>query len=323
MADIVERSERRLEILGIILIVIVMFAFGVGGYVFFAACGRKDMDWLDEQAVAKTPFKQLYPAIVLGHQWLQEHPVQDVYTTSHDGLRLHATWVPAENAWGTIVLVHGYQSCVLTDFSIALPLYHEMGLNILLPSQRAHGKSEGKYITFGVHESRDMQQWVQYHNEHFGTLPLVLSGMSMGASTVMYMADAQLPSNVKGFIADCGFSSPHAIIAKVFNSTTRIPAWTVMWSADLFARVFAHFSLFEKDTVKSLAKNTRPIVMVHGEADDFVPCEMTRRGFDACAGDKRLLIVEGASHGVSFLKAKEEYSALVDDLLQRCMQENV
>lgn len=311
--------------MGIILIilpVVLAFAFGVGGYLFFAACGRRDINWLDEKEAGKTPYGKFYAGIRMGHQWLQEHDARDVYTTSHDGLKLHASWVPAENARGTVVLVHGYQSCVLTDFSVAFPLYHEMGFNLLLPTQRSHRKSEGKYVTFGVLESRDMLRWVQYHNAHFGALPIIFSGLSMGASTVMYLADEDLPDNVKGLIADCGFTTPKEIISKVFRQVAHIPAGFVIWATELFARLIGKFSLSGKDSTKSLAKNTRPILLVHGTEDDFVPCDMTRRSYAACAGKKRLLLVEGASHGVSFLKAKEEYLSQVQELLRESLEDS-
>lgn len=309
-----------MKIFLIVLLVLAAFAFGVGGYLFFAACGRRDVDWLDEKQATKTPFGKFYKGILMGHQWLLDQNARDVYTESHDGLKLHAYWVPAENAKGTVVLVHGYHSCVLTDFSVAFPLYHEMGFNLLLPTQRAHGKSEGKYVTFGVLESQDMLQWIRFHNGKFGSLPVILSGMSMGASTVMYLAGENLPENVKGLIADCGFTTPKEIISRVFRKVAHIPAWTVIWATELFARIFGHFSLTQKDSVKTLAKNSRPILLVHGVDDDFVPCDMTRRGFEACAGDKRLLLVEEATHGVSFLRAKETYIARVNELLAQCLE---
>lgn len=310
-----------LEIIIIIFLVLPGFAFGVGGYLFFAACGRRDMDWLDEAQAKKTPFGKFYNGILLGHQWLQDHHAQDVSITSHDGLKLHAYWVPAENAKGTVVLVHGYHSCVMTDFSVAFPLYHEMGFNLLLPTQRAHGKSQGKYVTFGVFESQDMLRWIEFHNATFGPLPMIFSGMSMGASTVMYMADEPLPDNVKGLIADCGFTTPKEIISRVFTKTTHIPAWTVIWATSLFARIFGRFRLQQKDSTKTLAHNSRPILLVHGMDDDFVPSYMTQKSYDACTGDKRLFLVEGATHGISFLRAKEQYIGHVMDLIQQCLEE--
>lgn len=307
----------------IILAVILALSFGVGGYLFFAACRRLDINWLDEAEANKTPHGKFYKGIKMGHEWLLEHNAQDIYTLSEDGLRLHALWVPADNPKGTIVLVHGYHSSVLTDFSVAFPLYYEKGFNLLLPSQRSHGKSEGKYVTFGVKESDDMRCWIAYHNKHFGNQPMIFSGMSMGASTVMYLAGEKLPENVKGMIADCGFTTPKEIISRVFRNVTHIPAWTVIWATELFARFFANFSLTGKDTMKTLAKNSRPILLVHGVDDDFVPCDMTRRSHEACAGDKRLLLVEGATHGISFLRAKEQYVQQVNDLLRQCLEETL
>ena len=299
-----------------VIAILLAFAFGVGGYTFFAACGRgKEIDWLDEDAVKKTAFGPYHANIKHGHQWLKEHNAQEVYMTSQDGLRLHAYWVPVENAKGTVMLVHGYHSCVLTDFSIAFERYHQRGMNILLPSHRAHGKSEGKYTTFGVKESVDMLQWIEYHNAHFGSFSMMLSGMSMGAATVMYLSGEELPDNVRALNCDCGFTSPKEIIAKVFKAATHVPAWPFLWATNLFARFFAGFSLEEKVSTETLKKNTRPISFVHGLDDDFVPCDMTRRSFEACAGDKSLLLVEGATHGTSFLHAKERYLQQIEWLL--------
>ena len=56
--------------------------------------------------------------------------------------------------------------------------------------------------------------------------------------------------------------------------------------------------------------------MVHGEEDTFVPCEMTRRAYAACTGEKTLLTVPEAEHGMSFLTASYQYTAAVLDFLK-------
>lgn len=288
-----------------------------GGYVFVAACvRRKELPWLEEE-IKNSAFGKYYDMIRQSHRWLQEHCAEDVFVTSHDGLRLHGLWVPAENAVGTIVLVHGYRSTMLVDFGVALDYYHKKGLNLLLPTQRAHGKSEGRYITFGVKESKDMLQWLQYHNARFPDLPVVFSGLSMGASTVMFLADESLPDNVKGFIADCGFTSPKEILGCVYRRVTHLPPVLSLWATELFARLFAGFSLSEKDSRKTLSKNRLPILMVHGVEDGFVPCAMTEDGYDACTGPKQLLLVEGADHGVSFLVDRERYTGMIEAFLKQ------
>ena len=281
------------------VLVLVLF---VGGYTFWKACRRTaELDWLDEVALQNTTYDKYTKHIQAANHWLQTHTVVDVWTQSHDGLQLHAHWIPADDPKGTAILVHGYRSTKLLDFGMILELYHNLGLNLLLIDQRSHGHSEGKYITFGVLESRDVLAWIKFHNEKFGRHPILLNGLSMGASTVMYLADRDLPENVKGIIADCGFTSPKEIIAKVFRDTVHFPAGPFMWAADLFARVLAGFSLYERDSRKSLRKSRLPVLLIHGMGDDFVPCVMTEQAYDACTSDKEMYLVGDAEHGVSYL----------------------
>lgn len=292
-----------------------------GGYVFLTACRRrKELPWMVEEELKKTSFGKYYNCIVASDSWLKENNAQDVYITSKDGLRLHGYWIPAENPRGTILLAHGYRSTILVDFGLAFAFYHALGMNILVPEQRSHGKSEGKYITFGVKESQDMADWILYHNSQFGMYQMILSGLSMGASTTLYLADCVLPDNVKCMIADCGFTSPWMILDSVFRSVTHLPSGPSLWAADLFARAVADFSLKEKDTRKVLSNAKLPVLMIHGSSDNFVPCQMTKDGYDACTGEKELLIVQRAGHGVSFLVDKQTYTTRVIAFLEKHLE---
>ena len=293
-----------------ILLALVLLTLLSGGYMFLLACvRRKDLPWLVEEEIKKTSYGRFYEYMAFGDQWLREHKAQDIYIKNRDGLRLHAYWVPAENPKGTILLVHGYRSTMLADFGIAFECYHALGLNLLVPHQRSHGDSQGQFITFGVKESGDMLEWIDYHNRAFGACQMILSGLSMGASTVLYLTDRKLPGNVKGIIADCGFTSPKEILSSVFRQVVHLPAVPTIWAAELFCRFFAGFSLHSKDTRKSLANSKVPVLMIHGTGDDFVPCEMTKQGYAACTGPKRLLLVEGAEHGISFIVDQQAYTS--------------
>jgi len=296
-------------------IVLLMFASGV--YIFCVSCCRgKDINWLDEQSVSATSFSKYYSRIVAADRFLKDNGAQDVFITADDGIRLHAYWLPAEGAKGTVILMHGYRSTFLVDFSMALEFYLREGYNLLIPDQRAHGRSEGRFITFGVKESRDLQSWIGFHNRTFGKFPLILSGLSMGASTVLFAADEHLPTNVKGIIADCGFTSPKEILCEVYRKVTHLPPCLSIWAVELCARAVAGFSILEKNTTKTLARTEIPVLMIHGRADTFVPCAMTERGYSACSSKKRLLLVDGAEHGVSFIHDKEGYIGAVTEFLR-------
>ena len=300
-----------------VMFVLLFLVIVSGVYIFIVACVRfKELTWLDPESIMGTGYEKYNKLIHDSHNWLLDHDAQDVYVKSYDGLILHGLWVPAEKAKGTIILAHGYKSTMLVDFGMVLDLYHNLGMNLLLPEQRAHGKSEGKLITFGVKESRDMVEWIHYHNNELGAHQIILSGLSMGASTMMYLADQRLPSNVKGLVVDCGFTSPADIISVIFKRVIHIPAKPFILAADLCARIVGGFSLYERNSVKIMPHNRLPIIMVHGKKDDFVPCYMTERAYNVCSGDKKLLLVDDAGHGVSFLYAKKKYTDLVIEFLE-------
>ena len=292
-----------------------------GGYVFAKACvRRKELPWMVEEEIKKTNYAKYYNCILASDAWLKAHNAQDVYVKSKDGLKLHAYWIPAENPKGTILMAHGYRSTMLVDFGLAFVFYHALGMNILVPNQRAHAMSEGKYITFGVKESDDMECWIHFHNETFGNIQLILSGLSMGASTMLYLADRNLPANVKCIIADCGFTSPKAILDVVYWSVVHLPADPSLWAADIFARIFAGFSLWQKDTRKVLQHAKLPVLIIHGTGDDFVPSDMSQQAFNACGGPREILLVEGAGHGTSFLVDKERYTKTVIAFLEKYLE---
>ena len=295
-----------------------------GAFTFCMACLRfKEMPWFDERKLRRTPLRKYSQYIRDADAYLRGHNAHEVNITSRDGLKLSGTWLAADNPKGTIILAHGYRSSKYLDFSLVLAPYHDYGLNILLPDQRAHGKSQGRLITFGVKESDDVALWIDWHNAHNGELPIILSGLSMGASTVLFLADAELPKNVKGIIADCGFTSPWEIISCVYKKVIHLPPRASVWIADGFAKVFGGFSFRQKDTRKTLAHSRLPVLMVHGVDDGFVPCEMTRQGYAACTGEKQVLLVEGADHALSFLVDGERYKEMVLTFLDKNLERAV
>lgn len=306
----------------VLILALLLIWLLVGGYLFFRACSRiKELPWLDRTALSKTSYGKYADAIEKTNNYLLRHNARDVWIQSEDGLKLHALWLEADEPVGAMLLAHGYHSTYLVDFSGAVASYHSQGLSLLIPDQRCHGKSEGKFTTFGVKESGDMIAWLQYMRQNLWPGPVVLSGMSMGASTVMFMADEALPENVRGMIADCGFTSPEAIIGKVFTDVTHLPSKPWIYSAELFARFLAGFSLWDKNAVSTMRNNKLPVLIAHGLGDDFVPCDMAKMIFKNCGGEKELLLVADAGHGVSYLKDKVRYTACVRKLLGKTFGE--
>ncbi len=302
-----------IALLGILLI----FAF----VLFYIACGRCDRATEDlEKMLSRSVYALSREESLQAQRWLAEKAPERVWTTSHDGLTLAADFLPCENARGTIMLFHGWRSRPLADFGPAMQSYYGKGLNLLLVHQRGRGPSKGRFVTFGIKEHRDVHCWVQWHGEHFGKdAPIVLSGLSMGASTVLMACGEPFSANVRGVIADCGFTSPKEIIASVCRRA-HVPTWPTVPLMGLFAKLLAGFGFSDYSTVEAMAQAKLPILFAHGEADRFVPCEMTKQAYAACTSpDKTLLLVKEARHGTSYLLERPRYEATVTQFLNRIL----
>ncbi len=253
-----------------------------------------------------------------GVRWLREQNPERVEITSFDGLRLRALYLPAENAKCTAILMHGYRSEFLWDFAGAYRLLHEYGCNLLVPWQRAHGESEGRIICMGVREKRDCADWARYIEARNGkALPIVLEGMSMGAATVMMATGEPLPENVRGVVADCGFSSVWREFGHVLTKRMHLPLHPILETCSLLCRAFFGFGYKAYSTEEALRGSKLPLLLVHGEADNFVPAYFSRENFEASAAeDKTLVLVPNAGHGASFLlepeRCKREILAFYD-----------
>ncbi len=258
--------------------------------------------------------------ILREREWLAKQDRQDVFIQSYDGLSLHGQYLTQKNSRGTLLLCHGYQSSGEGDFSCILKDYFALGFDLLIIDQRAHLQSQGKYLTMGVRERYDVRAWCLWLLQQRGEKhKVVLDGISMGATSVLMAAGLDLPLNVVAVLADCGFTSPREIFTHVMQTSVKIPTF-MLSGAELCCRVMAGFSIDGASTVEAVKRSDLPLLMLHGEGDDFVPCWMSEKTFAAAAvEDKQLLTVPGAGHGLSFLVDRERvWTALVAFLDRVC-----
>ena len=298
-------------VFGVLIILgsVLLMVFGVFIFLFcFAFVRRKtDCDNLDSP---QNDFLRDYKETVRkGMEFIENQPKRQVSIKSYDGLTLVADYYKNGHSKKTIILFHGYRSSAKRDFSCAVEMYYKMGLNVLLVDQRAHGRSNGKLITFGVKERYDVKSWIKYVEDTFGQdTSIILDGLSMGATTVLLSAQLNLSKNVKCIIADCGFSSPAAIIKRVSQKVYHVNSELILKILDVFCRIIGGFSIYGVSTKQAMENNNIPIFICHGKADDFVPCEMSEEAFDAAVCEKQIHLCENAGHGMSFLYETEVIS---------------
>lgn len=242
---------------------------------------------------------------------LNERQCEFVTVLSHDGLLLSGRYYHIRDGAPLDIGFHGYRSSPLTDFSGGADLSFQMGHNLLLVDQRAHGKSQGSTIAFGLQERLDLLRWVEYARNRFGeNQEIILYGISMGGATVLMASGLDLPDNVKGIIADCPYTSALDIILYV-GRTMPIPQWLMKPFVIKGARIFGHFDVCQTDAVTAVKNTQVPILVIHGEADTFVPPEMSAPLVDANPGLVQRFTIPGAEHGISYLVDTATYQELV------------
>ena len=250
-------------------------------------------------------------------------PYEPVYVTAYDGVRLFARYYHVRDGAPLQIQFHGYRGSAMRDFCGGNKLARESGQNTLVVDQRAHGRSGGTTITFGIRERLDCRSWAEYARQRFGPdTPVFLSGVSMGASTVLMASELELPGNVAGIIADCPYSSPEAIIRKVCRDDMHLPPALTMPIVRLGAGLFGHFDLKTASAVQAVRNTNIPILLLHGEDDRFVPCDMSREIRDACKGNIICTTFPGAGHGLSYIVDTETYSGVVLRFVDQCLQKS-
>lgn len=252
-------------------------------------------------------YKQFRDEMVAWIDEIRTLPHEDVSIISRDGLTLRGKYYEYAEGAPVELLFHGYHGTAERDLCGGVSRCFSIGRNALMIDQRASGKSDGHVITFGVKERLDCVDWANYAAKRFGKdSKIILTGISMGAATVMMAAGEELPENVVCILADCGYSSARDIIKKILKEM-HLPIGPTYFFIKAGARIFGRFDLEETSPLEVVKKSRVPIIFIHGEDDDFVPCDMSRKLYESCASLKKLVTVPLAGHGLAFPVDKENY----------------
>lgn len=288
---------------------VVCLIFVAGAFYVYLVAFRADHRQIDESILAPADAN-----VKIGKDRIH-YLISDILDTPHevvaiksfDGLNLSAKYYHYADGAPLDILFHGYRSASCRDCCGVFRISKDQGHNVLLVDQRAHGKSGGRIITFGIRERHDCVSWINYAVERFGKKQkIMLIGLSMGAATVLMAAGLELPHNVVGIISDSTYTSPRDIVLKV-SRDRKYPEILVAPLVKAAAKIFGKFDLDETTAVEAVKYCKKPVLFLHGEDDFFVPCRMTRKVFAACASEKHLVAFHNNGHCANYVFNTERY----------------
>ncbi len=305
--------------LGLILILLCLF-FSATFAVYMSCFYTPNRTQNDDRQLAKSALRNARRTQILELiDAALEIPYETVEILSRDDFVLRGRYMEFRPGAPLCLCFHGYRGTPNRDFSGFIPIMRRLGFNLLLVEQRGHCRSESNTTTLGVKERFDCLDWTEYVRLRFGPdLPVLLAGVSMGASTVLMASDFALPDNVRGIIADCPFSSPREIVFQTALNMHLTPRLATLLT-EAAARIYGGFSLFGPSAVESVKHTRLQILLFHGESDYYVPCYMSEEIHDANREQIELHLFARAGHGMSILFEPERYEACVRRYINRVL----
>ncbi len=226
---------------------------------------------------------------------------QDVAISADDHARLRAWWMRPRTANGNCVIVlHGIGDSRVGSGGFA-PLFLNEGYSVLLPDSRAHGVSEGRFVTYGLLEKYDAIAWADWMRAA-GCRKVYGLGESLGAS-VLIQAAAVRPA-FAAIVAECPFADLRetAEYRVGFGPLGKI----VVADGMLYARIAYGLNFSDVSPLRSIAATSTPILLIHGQNDTRTPPENSVR-LAAANRANPLWLVPNAGHTGASAAAPEEF----------------
>ena len=299
------------EILLICIAAATIIVFGTAAvcyFIVFYSPKRKERAEDDYDLPPGEEYEPYYPDMIEWTKQCRTQPHKKVEITTFDGLTLRGRYYEDTPDSPIEIMMHGYQGNLERDLSGGIFRALDIGHSVLVYNHRGSGDSDGNTLTFGINESKDCLRWIDFVLNNINKdAKIILSGVSMGAATAMITSGFDLPENVVGIVADCGYTSAKDIIKKVIRDM-KLPANLLYPFVKLGAKIYGRFDLDEFSPIEQVKKSKLPTIFVHGDADTFVPMEMSKINYEACSAEKKeFVIIEGAPHGLAFPVARDKY----------------
>ncbi|HCM88267.1 MULTISPECIES: alpha/beta hydrolase [Vagococcus] len=299
--------KKKLIIIILSLLVLVTVVLGVGvNYLFNYAIVSGEKEFIKSESKEN-----------MAKNWLfADKKLETITVQSEDNLRLQAKLITNKKPTNkTVIVAHGYMSEGNAMGRYA-QLFYDLGYDVLVPDNRGHGKSEGDYTGFGWLDRKDYVKWIDEIITRQGVdEEIILFGVSMGASTVMMTSGEKLPKQVKAIIADCGYDTVQNELTYQINEMFNLPAFPLIPLTSIYTKLRVGYSFKEASAVDQLKKNKLPLLLIHGDEDDFVPTEFVYKLKEATKGPSELVIFEGAKHGMSYSTNPDKYKTIVSNFL--------
>ena len=198
-----------------------------------------------------------------------------VAVVAEDKVNLTAWWLqPSKPNGSCVVVLHGIADSRVSTVGFA-PMFLSEGYAVLLPDSRAHGASEGRFVTYGLLEKYDVIGWANWMRRA-GCRNLYGLGESLGASVLIQAAEVQ--PVFAAIVAECPYADLRETAEYRIRQMLRMPGFAavpaariVVSAGTLYAKWVHGLNFEEVSPIRSIAHASSPILLIHGLNDLRTP----------------------------------------------------
>lgn len=199
---------------------------------------------------------------------------------SSGGNTLYGFWVKSggERPGITILYCHGNKHNI-DEYWDRVMLFHEIGVNVFVFDYRSFGKSTGECSEKGLYEDGIAALNYVKTRPEYNADSLILYGYSLGNVVSIYLASQVI--NPRRLFSEAPFASANSLTQGALDID--IPP---RWLTD-----------GEFNNVKKIKNIHTPLLLLHGEDDDFVRYrDNGKLVYEAAPQPKELVLIPGANH---------------------------
>lgn len=222
-------------------------------------------------------------------------PVQDTWLTTSDGIKLHAWWIPNDNAKVTFLAFHGNASNIANRTPI-YEMLHSLPANVFALEYRGYGRSEGRPSEAGIYRDAEAAYDYLVTNKRIDPKSLISFGQSLGTAVATRLASRR---RIGGVVLEAPFPSASRLAGKVF--------WFLPGVSLL---VYGQF-----DTKSWVRSAHAPVLIIHCQHDPVIPFPFGEEVYEAALAPKSFVPIRGECHEESSLIAPTQYRATLQRFL--------
>lgn len=245
---------------------------------------------------------------------------EEVIIRSPFGYDLFGVYLPLAGADRTVIIAHGITYTLFGSVKY-VNIFRRRGFNVLLYDHRNHGRSGGRWSTFGWYEKHDLAAWMTWARERLTEGGLLgVMGESFG-SAVAIQCLAETPG-AAFLICDCSFSDLTELLAHRIKVDYHLPAFPLLSLASLWSRLLTGMAFKDISPVRAVPGIAIPCMFIHGQEDKFIPARMSEALFAAKTNGKRALyLAPNADHAEAFFSDPQAYETQVGNFLGDCLSQ--